>query len=135
MTPTKPDNLEKARAAWGEQPPEWIIALAEACNAENQRLVGKRIGYSGPTVSQVLSRSYEKGDMARFETVVRGALMSETVRCPVLQEIGRDVCLGWQKRPFSTASANAVRMYQGCRSGCPHSRLAPTQSREEGDRT
>ncbi len=134
MTPTKPDNLEKARAAWGEQPPEWIIALAEACNAENQRLVGKRLGYSGPTVSQVLSRSYEKGDMARFETVVRGALMSETVRCPVLQEIGRDVCLGWQKRPFSTASANAVRMYQACRDGCPHSRLVPTQSADEGGR-
>ncbi|WP_080823340.1 transcriptional regulator, partial [Agrobacterium genomosp. 2] len=100
MTPTKPkpDNLEKARAAWGEQPPEWIIALAEACNAENQTLVGKRIGYAGSTVSQLLSNSYP-GDVGRIEQLVRGALMSETVRCPVLQEIGRDVCLGWQRRP------------------------------------
>lgn len=126
----KIDNLEKARAAWGDPPPDWIIALAEACNADTQSNVGKRLGYSGPTVSQVLSNSYRNGDMERFETVVRGALMAETVTCVVTKdEIGRDVCLGWQKRPFSTASANAVRMYHGCRSGCPHSRLTPSEDR------
>ncbi|KNY35709.1 hypothetical protein [Agrobacterium sp. SUL3] len=129
MTPTKPkpDNLEKARTAWGEQPPEWIIALAEACNAENQTAIGKRIGYAGSTVSQLLSNSYP-GDVGRIEQLVRGALMSETVRCPVLQEIGRDICLGWQRRPFSTASANAVRMHQACRNNCPHSRIKETNS-------
>lgn len=119
----KLDNLEKACAAWGNPPPDWIVALAEACNALTQSAVGKKIGYSGSTVSQVLSDTYRNGDMARIETVVRGALMAETVRCPILQEIGRDICLGWQKRPFSTASANAVRMYQACRDNCPHSRL------------
>lgn len=122
---TKLDNLEKARAAWGEPPPDWIIALAEACNAETQSAVGKKIGYSGSTISQVLSDTYRNGDMARIEQLVRGAFMAETVHCPVAQEIGRDVCLGWQKRPFSTASANAVRMYQACRDNCPHSRLTP----------
>lgn len=124
-TKTKIDNLEKARAAWGEPLPDWIIALAEACNATTQSAVGKRIGYSGSTVSQVLSDTYRNGDMVRIESVVRGALMAETVHCPILQDIGRDICLGWQKRPFSTANSNAVRMYQACRNGCPHSRLTP----------
>lgn len=121
------DNVEKARAAWGDMLPEWVMALAEACNAETQVAVGKRLNYSGAAISSVLSNTYRNGNMERFEAVVRGALMAEVVMCPVLStEIGRDVCSGWQKRPFSTASANAVRMYQGCRSGCPHSRIAST---------
>ena len=120
MTKPKLDNLEKARAAWGEQPPEWIVVLAEACNAGTQKAVGERIGYSGSTVSQLLSNSYP-GDVGYIEQLVRGALMSETVLCPRLKEISRDICLGWQRRPFSTASGNAVRMFQACRSGCPHS--------------
>lgn len=119
----KVDNVEKARAAWGDPVPEWVVALAEACNADTQKAVGLRIGTGGSTVSQLLSNTYP-GDVQRFEGIIRGAFMAETVTCPVMNtEIGRDVCLGWQRRPFSTASANAVRMYQGCRSGCPHSRL------------
>jgi len=120
----KADNLEKALAAWGDPAPDWIVVLAEACNAETQSAVAKRLGYSSTAVSLVLSNNYGKGDIVRIETVVRGVLMAETVLCPVLSaEIGRDVCSNWQKRPFSTASSNAVRMYQGCRSGCPHSRI------------
>lgn len=118
------ENLEKALVAWGDPLPEWIAALAEACDADNQTVVGKLLGYSGAVVSMVLSNKYG-GDMIRFEALVRGALMAETVHCPTLQEISRDRCQYWQKRPFSTASGNAVRMYHACRSGCPHSRLKP----------
>lgn len=120
------NHVDKARTAWGDALPDWVLALAEACSVETQVAVGKRLGYSNSAVSCVLSNTYENGNMDRFEQVVRGALMAEVVLCPVLgTEIGRNVCSGWQKRPFSTASANAVRMYQGCRSGCPHSRLNP----------
>jgi len=129
--PQKLDNIAKASSAWGDTMPDWIVILAEACNAETQSAVAKKLGYSSTAVSLVLSNNYEKGDIVRFEAVVRGALMAETVHCPVLStEIGRDVCSNWQKRPFSTASSNAVRMYQGCRSGCPHSRIrvAPNPS-------
>lgn len=123
----KIDNITKARAAWGDPPPDWIVVLAECCDVASQSAVAKRLGYSSTTVSLVLSNGYEKGDMVRFEAAVRGALLSETVVCPVIGgEIGRDVCQNWQRRPFSTASSNAVRMYQGCRSGCPHSRIAPS---------
>lgn len=130
----KVDNIAKAKAAWGDDAPEWVITLAEACNHETQAAVGRRIGYSPAVVSSVLSNSYGLGDIARVEGVVRGALMAETVVCPVMNtEIGRDVCHGWQKRPFSTASANAVRMYQGCRSGCPNSRIPANDRRGETD--
>lgn len=131
MSKSKVNHVEKARAAWGEAVPDWIIALAEACAADTQAAVGKRLGYSGSTISLVLSNGYQLGDITRVEQVVRGALMAEEVLCPVLStEIGRDVCQTWQKRPFSTASANAVRMYQGCRSGCPHSRIKISNGEE-----
>ncbi|PZR89669.1 MAG: transcriptional regulator [Stutzerimonas stutzeri] len=121
--PAKSNSLDKARLAWGDPLPEWVEALAEACNADTQAAVGRKLGYSGTAVSLVLSNKYGAGDMERFEGVVRGALMAETVPCPVLQDISRDRCLYWQGRPFSTASGNSVRMHQACRSGCPHSRL------------
>lgn len=132
--PAKLDNLTKARAAWGDPLPDWILVLAECCDAETQAAVARRLSYSPTAVSLVLSNRYEKGDMIRLEAAVRGALMAETVVCHVTGgEIGRDVCQNWQRRPFSTASANAVRMYQGCRSGCPHSRLAQHPGSEGGE--
>lgn len=118
----RPDNIARAEIAWGETMPDWVHVLAEACNMESQAAVAKRIGYSGSTVNQVLANTYA-GDLDRLEQIVRGALMAETVICPRLGETSRDVCLGWQRRPFSTASSNAVAMYQACRSGCPHSRI------------
>lgn len=123
--PLKKDNVAAAAAAWGDPTPDWVIVLAEACNAQSQAAIAKRIGYSSSTVSQVLSNKYGMGDIAKFEQVVRGALMAETVACPIVGDMTRDVCLNWQARPFSTTNSNAVRMYQACRSGCPHSRLAP----------
>ncbi|WP_439604409.1 transcriptional regulator [Shinella sp.] len=132
--PVKVDNITKAYAAWGDPPPDWIVVLAECCDAETQAAVARRLGYSSTAVSLALSNTYRGGDMVRFESAVRGALMAETVTCPVLgAEIGRDVCQNWQRRPFSTASANAVRMYQGCRSGCPHSRLPKHHGSEGGE--
>jgi len=122
-TPLKKDNVVTAVAAWGDPAPDWIIVLAEACNMESQAAVAKRIGYSSSTVSQVLSNKYQMGDIAKFEQTVRGALMAETVDCPIIGDMTRDVCLNWQARPFSTTNSNAVRMFQACRAGCEHSRL------------
>ncbi|MBA5777444.1 transcriptional regulator [Stappia sp. F7233] len=117
----RPDNVAKARLAWGATIPEWIIVLAEACNRESQAAVARKVGYSASAVSQVLSNSYHNGDIARFEQASRGALMSETVTCPVMGEMARNVCLSWQRKPFATTNAHRVRMHQACRTGCPHS--------------
>ncbi|MGW9946962.1 hypothetical protein J2W92_002299 [Rhizobium leguminosarum] len=119
------DHLAKCFQAWGN-PPDWIIVLAEACSRNSQKTVGEQIKYSAATVSQVLSNSY-RGDLAAVETMIRGALMAEIVTCPIVGEMARNMCLGWQKKPFNATSSHRVRMYQACRSGCPHSRISASQ--------
>lgn len=116
---------EVATEAWGgagEGTPNWVAALAAEVERTSGVRVAARISYSGAVVSQVLRRSYA-GDMARVEAAVRGALMGETVDCPVLSEIGRDRCLREQDMPRATTSAVRTRLYHACRSGCPHSRI------------
>jgi uncharacterized protein involved in cysteine biosynthesis len=115
------DPVEKAAACWGETMPDWVLVLAEACQKSNQSAVARQLDYSAGVVSSVLSNTY-RGDVSSVEQMVRGALMSETVHCPIIGPTPRNVCLGWQKRPFSTASSNAVRMYQACRQ-CPNARI------------
>ena len=102
---------------WNGAPPEWVIALAEACQGSTQAAVASRLGYSPAVVSQVIKGSY-KGDLTRVEAAVRGAFMSECVMCPVLGEIGRDVCLAHQRRGFDATSAVRARLYRACRGGC-----------------
>jgi len=117
------DPVEKAMAAWGELLPDWVIILAETCRGSTQSAIAKKLGYSASTVSQVLSRTY-LGDMAKFEQMVRGALMSETVGCPELGEITRNICLAWQAKPYAATSSLRARMYRACRGICPHSRIS-----------
>lgn len=116
--------MANVRDAWAE-PPEWVVELARACDAPgaSQASVAKRIGYSPSAVSTVLRNGYA-GDLARVEQAVRGALMAETVQCPIVGEIGRDVCLGHQKRArkFVPTSSMRVHLYRTCPT-CPNSRM------------
>lgn len=112
---------EKARAAWGEVP-DWIEELAALVDRDGLNRAGERIGYSASAISTTIRNRYQ-GDLARVEAKVRGALMGETVVCPVLGEIGRDRCLDWQKKPFAPTSAVRVQVFHACRSKCRHSRL------------
>lgn len=117
----KTDFVANAHAAWGV-PPGWVLELAEFAKVATLKEAGRKIGYSSGLVSQVISHSYG-GDLNRVEQKVRGALMGETVVCPVIGAIGRDQCLDEQKKPFSATSAIRVRIYHECRSGCTHSRI------------
>ena len=119
----KLDNVEKVRTAWGNAP-DWVIVLAEACNLESQVGVARRVDYSASVVNAVLSNSYQKGDIARFEQAVRGALMAETVICPAKGDLPRNACLSWQKKPFDPTNSGRVRMYHACRAGCVNSRIS-----------
>lgn len=123
MNAAKFTNTQKAKAAWQNDIPDWVIILAEACDRETQAAVSRKVGYSASAVSQVLSNTYQNGDIGRFEQAVRGALMAETVHCPVLGELPRNTCISWQRKPFSTANSHNVRMYGACRNGCKHSHL------------
>jgi hypothetical protein len=112
--------VDKAEAAWAPAP-DWVRRLAEEAERIGQRAVAKLIDYSPATVSQVLSNTY-RGDLAKIELKVLGALMGETIDCPVKGEMARNVCLRWQDKPFAVTSADRTRMYHACRSGCPNAR-------------
>jgi hypothetical protein len=118
--PAGPTFLEKAIAAWGEPLPDWIEELARLADSERLAGAGKRIGYNGSAVSMVLAKKYA-GDVNRIEEMVRGALMSATVICPVLDEIGRDRCLTEQKEPFRATSRHRAQLFHACKT-CPNNR-------------
>ncbi|TXG98590.1 MAG: hypothetical protein E6R08_04075 [Nevskiaceae bacterium] len=83
--------IEKARAAWGEELPDWVEALARACDAASQAQVATRIGKSKSTVSLVIAKQYNAG-LSAIEQTVRGVLMLATVACPVVGDIALDQC-------------------------------------------
>lgn len=120
--------MDKARAAWGD-PPDWVIALAEACAASSQNRVAARLGRSAALVSNVLAARYT-GDMAAVEERVRGVLMAATVECPALGTIGADACQDWRarSRQFVPSNMQRVTMFRACKR-CPRNRAA----RPEGE--
>jgi hypothetical protein len=129
---TAADPVEKATAAWGDKLPAWVLELAEACQKSNQSAVAKQLGYSSTVVSLILSNTY-KGDVARVEQMVRGALMAETVGCPILGDLARNTCLEWQAKPHAVTSSLRAQMYRACRAGCPHSRISGTHTSGEDE--
>lgn len=118
MAAHAPDFVAKARAAWGS-PPDWIVALAEACQNETQTGVARRLSVSGSQISHVLANNYA-GRLDRIEQLVRGVYLGATVSCPVLGDIGRDRCLEEQSRTYAATSSVRVRLFHACRAGCPH---------------
>jgi DNA-binding transcriptional regulator YdaS (Cro superfamily) len=107
-------NLARARAAWGERLPDWVEALATACDRSSQGRVAALLGISATTVNQTLGRAY-RGRMDRVEARVRGELMRETVVCPVLGEISRRACLDHQSRRYSPTNLVRVQLFTACR--------------------
>ena len=105
-------NATRARAAWGEMP-DWIAALATACDSASQGKVADRLGISSAAVNQVLGNKYQ-GRLAGIETRVRGELMKQVVQCPVLGEISSRDCLDHQKRKFKATNPLRVKLAQAC---------------------
>jgi len=111
--------VENARAAWGHDAPDWIIALAKECDRTSQNKTAQRIGYTAPAVNQVLRNKY-KASTASIEESVRGQLMSEVVDCPQIGEIGRHDCKEWRRKMRQGVRVNRlhVQMSRAC-SKCP----------------
>jgi hypothetical protein len=117
------DFLASAREAWGDALPDWVEELAKFATATSGVAAAKRIGMSPSVVTSVCKARYT-GDLGAVEARVRGALMNESVECPVLGEIGRDRCLDEQKKRHVATSAVRTALFHACRSGgCQHSRL------------
>ncbi len=118
------DRMQIVREFWGQDVPDWIKALVEACDApgSSQSRVARRLGYTGGVVSQVLRRDY-LGNMGRFEDRVRSIYMAGHVTCPALGDIDSAACLNWRDRSGSLNSVApmVVRMFRACRD-CPRNR-------------
>lgn len=118
--------VQIAREAWGEDIPDWVARLAAECQATSQNAVAKRLNRSASLISNVLRAKYP-GDMDGFEDIVRGALMSATIECPVLGDLPTHVCRAWRDRSKDFAGHNALRvsMYRAC-TRCPRNKGEPS---------
>lgn len=115
----------KMSARWNNAAPDWVVALTKALDAEvagggSQASLGKRIGIRADMISGVIGKSYA-GNYGAVEQIVRGALMSEKVRCPALSDvIGRDECVAYQSRKlFTAANPQLVKLKAQC-PRCPN---------------
>lgn len=90
-------------------------ALTAACQHRSQADVGRAMGYSGAVVSLVLRDCYT-GNKAKVEAAIRGALMAETVECPILGEIGKVECVRHQG---TKPSANGDPIRAALNAECP----------------
>ena len=111
--------LAKAMAAWGEPLPDWIAALAGACDQAGQDAVAQQLGYSRTAVSLLVNGKYGR-DQTKIQGAVRAALMRSVVECPVLGEIETTDCRAHQARPYTAANPTRVALYGECHGGCPH---------------
>lgn len=118
--PSGPTFVQKALAAHGSPLPDWIEELALLADASGLGGAEAALNYSRSAISTVLANKYA-GDVGRVEMMVRGALMSATVDCPQLGELGRNRCLEWQAKPFAATSSHRVAMFRACRT-CPNAR-------------
>jgi len=118
MTNTGETNVAMARGAWGEAAPEWVIVLASACDASTQSAVAKKLGVSSAMINTALKNTYT-GRMDKLEARVRGELLNEKVRCPVLGDITKRKCLDAQGRSYAATNAMRVELRRAC-PRCPN---------------
>lgn len=111
-------NRDRARRCWGAQIPDWIVVLAERCDASSQGKVAGTLRISGAVVNQLLGNSY-KGRVDAMEARVRGEFMKATVECPVLGEIKTSDCISNQTVKFRPTNDLRVRLRKTCPK-CPN---------------
>lgn len=113
---------QRALAAWGDDAPVWVLALAAACVRDSQAKVAQEIGYSGTVVSRCLGNSY-RGNIEAVAQAVQGAYMAGTVPCPVLGDLPGHRCMEYQRRPFANTNPTRIKLWKACR-GCEYRRGA-----------
>lgn len=112
-------NLSKARTAWGAELPDWVAALATACDRSNQRAVGDQLGRSSGYVSRIINHNYA-GSYEEAEQLVRSRLNGERIRCPVWDsEILLSACRRY-RRYRGIAHNQMLRTYAAACPTCPN---------------
>ena len=122
-------NVAKARAAWGNELPDWVLMFADQCDRSSVRAVCDRIRYSHSVGSQILSKTYQ-GRLDKVEAAIRGGFMGATVQCPVLGELTLDKCLYHQGRKFAPTNPVRVALSRAC-PACPNFKKAQSAPQAE----
>ena len=112
---TKPTNVDKATTAWGTVP-DWVQALAEACDTHGLNQAAGQISLSPALVSLVIRKKHH-ASYSHAEARVRNMLMTPIVSCPVLGLISAEQCREEQKKPFTSVNPLAVAVYRARRGG------------------
>lgn len=102
--------------------PDWNDVLRAECDRTSQAAVAERIGMSATVICQVLKGTYP-GNVSNVRKRVEGALMAQTVDCPVLGALPRHECLDHQQRKFAATNGQRVTLWRACRAGCPNSEI------------
>ena len=118
-------NQERAKAAWAKGVPDWVAAMAIACDRSTQGKVAVKLGISPAVVNQVIGNCYA-GRMDRVEARVRGEYMKAVVECPVLGEISTRDCVTHQTMKFRPTNPLRVQLHKTCPT-CPNREAACTK--------
>jgi hypothetical protein len=116
------NHVEKARNAWGDSLPDWVLALAEdATKNQSQSVTAKKIGYSVTAVSNIIGNKYT-ADTGPIEAAVRAKLMCEEIDCPEVGPMPLARCHEWRARcanVFQPLSSTHLTMRKAC-AACKH---------------
>lgn len=108
--------------------PAWLDVLGKTAARLGQPATAKLIGYSTAVVCAVLKGTYT-GNLQRVEAAVNGALMGQSVDCPVIGELARNKCLDHQRAAFAATNPQRVQLWLTC-PGCTHNLSAGVAGRE-----
>jgi hypothetical protein len=99
--------------------PDWVEALALACERSSQNRVAVALSRSSTVISQVLTRTYA-ASMDRIEDRVRGVYLNGMVQCPEKGELPTNECQDWREkaRTFAMGNPERTQMLRACRR-CP----------------
>lgn len=111
-------NVERARAAWGEELPRWIEILAAACDRTTQRRVADSLSRSSGYVSRLINRNYT-GSWPEAEQLVLSTFSADTVECPVARQIALKVCIRFRRRKGTVINMVQRQFASACPT-CPN---------------
>ncbi len=110
---SKHQSVKTVLRAYGANPPELILRLAERCDENSQNYIATQIGRSSAAISCILNNSY-KGDLNAvlkdFKTWDEG----KTINCPTLGEISHGICKKTQNQKPQAASTLSMRQWRAC---------------------
>lgn len=98
----------------------WLSILRDQCEQTTISEVARKLDYSRPTISLVLSGKYiGNTDLIAAKVIAK---FTDYVHCPHQGcDLRQDQCEDNQSRAMPTSDPQALRQWIACRGGCPNS--------------